>query len=70
MSIGIIAVIVAIAAAGLFLIWRAVRLFMRLAIVGVVVLLIVGLFAWNNWSGSASKQGGNRPAKTGKSNSR
>jgi heme/copper-type cytochrome/quinol oxidase subunit 2 len=67
MSIGIIAAIIAVSAVGLFLIWRTVRFFIRLAIVGVVVLLVAGLFTWNHWSSNNSKQDDNRPAKTRKS---
>ena len=67
MSIGVIAAIIAIAAIGLFLIWRTVRFFIRLAVLGVVVLLIAGLFAWSHQSSNTSEQDNNRPAKTRKS---
>jgi fatty acid desaturase len=70
MSIGIIAAIIAVAAIGLFFLWRTVRFFIRLVIFGIVVLLVVGLFAWSQWSGSTSSQDDNRPAKTRKNSNR
>ena len=69
MSVGIIAAIIAVVAIGLFLMWRGLRLLIRLAIAGVIVFLIAGLFAWRYWAGDTSRQD-NHPAKTRKNTGR
>ncbi|MGI9107889.1 MAG: hypothetical protein ACR2G4_16765 [Pyrinomonadaceae bacterium] len=73
MTIGIIGVVILIALVGLFLVWRTVKLFIKLALVGIVVLLVVGLLAW--WNSSSEKTATppaerNRPANTRRSSNR
>ena len=62
MTVWIIAGALVAAAAAVFLLGRAIRFFVRLALLGVIVALLVGLFAWRHWSGGSEAKKDNRPA--------
>jgi len=68
MTIGIIGIVSLIALVALFLVWRTVKLFIKLALIGFIALLIVGLLAWWNFSGATtSTPEPARPANTRRS---
>lgn len=64
MTIGIIGVCLLVALVVLFLVWRTVKVFIKLALVGFIALLVIAALVWWNFSGSAtsSTPNGNRPA--------
>jgi membrane protein implicated in regulation of membrane protease activity len=64
MTIGIIGIAILVALVVLFLVWRTVKVFVKLALVGLVALLIIAALAWWNFSGDATRSTptANRPA--------
>ncbi len=64
MSVEMIAAIAIAAGLGLLLLWRTVRLFIRLAIFGLIVLLALGLFAWGYGVDNPFGRDENQPEKT------
>ena len=62
-TIGIIGIAILVALVVLFLVWRTVKMFVKLALVGFIALLVVAALVWWNFSGgTASTPNGNRPA--------
>jgi len=58
-AVSVVAVIVGLVL--LFLLWRTVKFFVRLALIGLVVLAVLaGLFAWG-WLGTGAGESGNAP---------
>lgn len=65
MSIGIIGIGILVALVALFLVWRTVKMFVKLALVGFIALAVAAALAWWNFSGGGSSTpDGNRPANT------
>jgi multisubunit Na+/H+ antiporter MnhC subunit len=64
MSNEIIAVIALGAGIVLLLLWRTVRLFIRLAIFGIIILLVLGWLARGRGVGNPFVQNDNRPANS------
>jgi hypothetical protein len=63
MTIGIIGVAILVALIVLFLVWRTVKVFVKLALVGLIALLIIAALVWWNFSGGTrSTPNANRPA--------
>ena len=69
MTIGIIGICIIVALVVLFLVWRTVKVFVKLALVGLVALLVVAALVWWNFSGG---QGSSTPnaARPGATNTR
>ncbi|MCA1566511.1 MAG: hypothetical protein LC803_12885 [Acidobacteria bacterium] len=62
-TIGIIGIAILVALVVLFLVWRTVKMFVKLALVGLVALLVVAALVWWNFAGGeGSTQNVNRPA--------
>jgi membrane protein implicated in regulation of membrane protease activity len=62
-TIGIIGIAIIVALVVLFLVWRTVKMFVKLALVGLVALLVVAALVWWNYSGATgSTPNANRPA--------
>ncbi|HEX8457590.1 MAG TPA: hypothetical protein VF656_09850 [Pyrinomonadaceae bacterium] len=62
MTIGIIGIALIVALVVLFLVWRTVKMFVKLALVGLVALLIVAALVWWNFAGSSTPAtNANRP---------
>jgi membrane protein implicated in regulation of membrane protease activity len=71
MTIGIIGVAILVALVVLFLVWRTVKVFIKLALVGFVALLVVAALVWWNWTGATSPTPSrNRPANTRRATNR
>ncbi len=51
MTIEIIGVIVLVALVGLFLVWRTVKTFIKLALLGFIALVVIAALVWWNFSG-------------------
>lgn len=64
MSMEIIAVIAVAAGIGVLLLWRTVRFFIRLAVFGVIILLLLGWLARGSRFDNLFGGDDNRPAKT------
>jgi hypothetical protein len=66
MTIGIIGIAIVVALVVLFLVWRTVKVFIKLALVGLIALLVIAALVWWNFSGgeTGSTPNGNRPAAT------
>ena len=63
MTTGIIAVAILVALVVLFLVWRTGKAFVKLALIGLVALLVVAAVAWWNYSGAGSStKNADRPA--------
>jgi membrane protein implicated in regulation of membrane protease activity len=63
MTIGIIGIAILVALVALFLVWRTVKVFVKLALVGLVALLVVAALVWWNFAGGGSSTPQtNRPA--------
>jgi membrane protein implicated in regulation of membrane protease activity len=63
MTTGIIGIAILVALVVLFLVWRTVKVFVKLALVGFVALLVVAALVWWNYSGAGgSTPNSNRPA--------
>jgi membrane protein implicated in regulation of membrane protease activity len=63
MTIGIIGIAILVALVVLFLVWRTVKMFVKLALVGLVALLVVAALVWWNYAGgTSSTPNANRPA--------
>jgi membrane protein implicated in regulation of membrane protease activity len=63
MTIGIIGVAILVALIVLFLVWRTVKVFIKLALVGFIALLVIAALVWWNFSGGqSSTPNANRPA--------
>ncbi|HYG09111.1 MAG TPA: hypothetical protein VD835_03980 [Pyrinomonadaceae bacterium] len=62
-TLGIIGIAILVALVVLFLVWRTVKMFVKLALVGLVALLVVAaLVWWNFYGGQGSTPKANRPA--------
>ncbi|HEV2880365.1 MAG TPA: hypothetical protein VGX24_03575 [Pyrinomonadaceae bacterium] len=62
-TIGIIGIAILVALVVLFLVWRTVKMFVKLALVGLVALLVVAALVWWNFAGGEdSTRNANRPA--------
>ncbi|HEX8635971.1 MAG TPA: hypothetical protein VF703_17625 [Pyrinomonadaceae bacterium] len=62
MTIGIIGIAILVALVVLFLVWRTVKVFVKLALVGLVALLVVAALVWWNFAGgTSSTPNANRP---------
>ncbi|HKP72599.1 MAG TPA: hypothetical protein VJT82_06655 [Pyrinomonadaceae bacterium] len=73
MTIGIIGVAALVALVVLFLVWRTVKAFVKLALVGFIALLVVAALVWWNFAGATSPaqtQNQNRPANTRRTTNR
>jgi membrane protein implicated in regulation of membrane protease activity len=65
MTIGIIGIALLVALVVLFLVWRTVKVFIKLALVGFIALLVIAALVWWNFSGGTnSTPEANRPAST------
>ncbi|HEV2799997.1 MAG TPA: hypothetical protein VGW12_05860 [Pyrinomonadaceae bacterium] len=64
MTIGIIGIALVVALVVLFLVWRTVKMFVKLALVGLIALLVVAALLWWNFAGSSTPTNANRPATT------
>jgi membrane protein implicated in regulation of membrane protease activity len=63
MTIGIIGIAILVTLVVLFLVWRTVKMFVKLALVGLVALLVVAALVWWNFAGGqSSTTNNNRPA--------
>lgn len=64
MTIGIIGIAILVVLVVLFLVWRTVKVFIKLALLGLVALLVVAALVWWNFSdsGTNATPNGNRPA--------
>ena len=63
MTIGIIGIAILVALVVLFLVWRTVKMFVKLALIGLVALLVIAALAWWNLAGGqSSTPNANRPA--------
>jgi membrane protein implicated in regulation of membrane protease activity len=63
MTIGIIGIAILVALVVLFLVWRTVKVFVKLALVGLIALLVIAALVWWNFSGrTGATPNGNRPA--------
>jgi membrane protein implicated in regulation of membrane protease activity len=63
-TIGIIGIAILVALVVLFLVWRTVKMFVKLALVGLIALLVVAALVWWNFAGAgeSSTPNANRPA--------
>ena len=57
MTLGIIGVALLVALVVLFLVWRTVKVFVKLALVGLIALLVVAALVWWNFAGGADPTG-------------
>jgi membrane protein implicated in regulation of membrane protease activity len=65
MTIGIIGIALLVALVVLFLVWRTVKVFIKLALVGLIALLVIAALVWWNFSGATgSTPEANRPTST------
>ena len=65
MTLGIIGIALLVALVVLFLVWRTVKVFIKLALLGLIALLVVAALAWWNFSGgTSSTPNANRPVPT------
>jgi len=65
MSIEIIGIIILVALVVLFFVWRTVKTFIKLAVLGLIALAVIAALGWWNFSGGqSSTPNGNRPANT------
>ena len=63
MTIGIIGICILVALVVLFLVWRTVKVFVKLALVGFIALACVAALVWWNYSGgTTATTNANRPA--------
>lgn len=64
MTIGIIGICILVALVVLFLVWRTVKVFVKLALVGFIALALVAALVWWNYSGGTgtTPPNANRPA--------
>ncbi|HYP02015.1 MAG TPA: hypothetical protein VER76_17625 [Pyrinomonadaceae bacterium] len=64
MTLGIIGIAILVALIVLFLVWRTVKVFVKLMLVGLVALLVVAALVWWNFAGGTTGSTGNanRPA--------
>jgi hypothetical protein len=65
MTIEIIGVAILVALVVLFLVWRSVKVFIKLALVGFIALLVIAALVWWNYAGgggTSSTPNANRPA--------
>jgi membrane protein implicated in regulation of membrane protease activity len=63
MTLGIIGIAILVALVALFLVWRTVKVFIKLALVGLIALLVVAALVWWNWAGTTdATPNANRPA--------
>ena len=64
MTIGIIGIAILVALVVLFLVWRTVKVFIKLALVGLIALLVIAALVWWNFSGGGTSltPNANRPA--------
>ncbi|HLL72682.1 MAG TPA: hypothetical protein VK363_14665 [Pyrinomonadaceae bacterium] len=63
MTLGIIGIAILVALVVLFLVWRTVKVFVKLALVGLVALLVVAALVWWNFAGGTdATRNANRPA--------
>jgi membrane protein implicated in regulation of membrane protease activity len=63
MTIGIIGIALLVALVVLFLVWRTVKVFVKLALVGLVALLVIAALVWWNFAGGqGATPNANRPA--------
>ncbi|HEY0099363.1 MAG TPA: hypothetical protein VGB76_10475 [Pyrinomonadaceae bacterium] len=60
MTIGIIGIALIIALVVLFLVWRTVKVFIKLALIGLIALLVVAALVWWNFSGGETNPTPNR----------
>ena len=72
MTIGIIGIAILVALVVLFLVWRTVKVFIKLALVGLIALLVIAALVWWNFSGggTSSTPNANRPTNTRRSANR
>jgi membrane protein implicated in regulation of membrane protease activity len=64
-TIGIIGIAILVALVVLFLVWRTVKMFVKLALVGLIALLVVAALVWWNFAGGggeSSTPNANHPA--------
>jgi membrane protein implicated in regulation of membrane protease activity len=63
-TIGIIGIAILVALVVLFLVWRTVKMFVKLALVGLVALLVIAALVWWNYAGGTmgSTPNASRPA--------
>jgi hypothetical protein len=54
MSISIIGIAILVALVVLFLVWRTVKMFVKLALIGFIALAVIAALAWWNSSGGQS----------------
>ena len=71
MTIGIIGIAIVVALVVLFLVWRTMKVFFKLALVGFIALLVIAALVWWNFSGNgtSSTPNANRPATNTRRNS-
>ena len=63
MTIGIIGICILVALVVLFLVWRTVKVFIKLALVGFIALLVIAALVWWNFAGARdATPNANRPA--------
>jgi membrane protein implicated in regulation of membrane protease activity len=63
MTIGIIGICLLVALVALFLVWRTVKVFVKLALVGFIALALIAALVWWNYSGgTTATPNANRPA--------
>jgi len=63
MTTGIIGIAILVTLVVLFLVWRTVKMFVKLALIGLVALLVVVALVWWNFAGGqTSTSNANRPA--------
>jgi membrane protein implicated in regulation of membrane protease activity len=68
-TIVIIGIAILVALVVLFLVWRTVKLFVKLALVGIVALLVVAALVWWNFAGGeGATPNANRPASNTRRN--
>jgi membrane protein implicated in regulation of membrane protease activity len=70
MTIGIIGIAILVALVVLFLVWRTVKVFIKLALVGLIALLVVAALAWWNFSGDATSSTPPKADRPASSNTR
>jgi membrane protein implicated in regulation of membrane protease activity len=65
MSISIIGIAILVALVVLFLVWRTVKMFVKLALIGFIALAAIAALAWwNSSGGQSSTPNANRPTNT------
>jgi len=65
MSIEIIGIIILVALVVLFFVWRTVKTFIKLAVLGLIALVVIAALGWWNFSAKqSSTPNSNRPANT------